>query len=81
MDYIVNFFSFGGISIPSFWLGLMLIIIFAVQIGILPAGGTETIGADTSNLWATLKDRAIYLILPTISLSVQQIGGFFSVSQ
>lgn len=76
LDYVVNFFSFGGISIPSFWLGLMLIIIFAVQLGVLPAGGTETIGADTSNLLAVLKDRMFYLILPTLSLSVQQIGGF-----
>ncbi len=76
LDYVVNFFSFGGISIPSFWLGLMLIIIFAVQLGILPAGGTETIGADTSSLWAVFKDRMIYLTLPIISLSVQQIGGF-----
>lgn len=76
LDYVVNFFSFGGISIPSFWLGLMLIIIFAVQLGILPAGGTETIGADTSSLWAVFKDRMIYLTLPIVSLSVQQIGGF-----
>lgn len=76
LDYVVNFFSFGGISIPSFWLGLMLIIVFAVQLGILPAGGTETIGADTSSLWAVFKDRMIYLILPIVSLSVQQIGGF-----
>lgn len=76
LDYVVNFFSFGGISIPSFWLGLMLIIIFAVQLGILPAGGTETIGADTSNNWSVLKDRLTYLILPIMSLSVQQIGGF-----
>lgn len=76
LDYVVNFFSFGGISIPSFWLGLMLIIIFAVQFGVLPAGGTETIGADTSSLWAVFKDRMVYLILPIVSLSVQQIGGF-----
>lgn len=76
LDYVVNFFSFGGISIPSFWLGLMLIIIFAVQLGVLPAGGTETIGADTSSLWAVFKDRMIYLTLPIVSLSVQQIGGF-----
>jgi peptide/nickel transport system permease protein len=76
LDYVVNFFSFGGISIPSFWLGLMLIIIFAVQLGVLPAGGTETIGADTSSNWAIIKDRLFYLILPTLSLSVQQIGGF-----
>ena len=77
VDYLVNFFSFGGISIPSFWLGLMLIIIFAVQLGVLPAGGTETIGiSDSATDWTILLDRMKYLILPTLSLSVQQIGGF-----
>ncbi len=76
IDYIVNFFTFGGISIPSFWLGLMLIIIFSVQLGILPAGGTETIGADITSTWAFIKDRSLYLILPILSLSVQQIGVF-----
>ncbi|MBL7543621.1 MAG: ABC transporter permease [Bdellovibrionaceae bacterium] len=76
VDYFVNFFSFGGISIPSFWLGLMLIIIFAVQFPILPAGGTETIGVDHVSTWAFLKDRALYLILPIVSLSIQQIGVF-----
>lgn len=76
VDYIVNFFSFGGISIPSFWLGLMLIIVFAVQFPLLPAGGTETIGIDYPSTWAFIKDRATYLILPVVSLSIQQIGGF-----
>lgn len=76
VDYFVNFFSFGGISIPSFWLGLMLIIIFSVQLGLLPAGGTETIGMDYLSTWDFIKDRALYLILPVASLSVQQIGGF-----
>lgn len=75
-DYIVNFLNFGGISLPSFWLGIVLIIIFAVNLGWLPAGGTETIGMSDQGWWAELMDRAKYLILPTISLSIQQIGRF-----
>lgn len=75
-DYIVNLFSFGGISIPSFWLAIVLIIIFAVKFPMLPAGGTQTIGASDLGLWADIKDRAIYLILPVLSLSIQQIGRF-----
>lgn len=75
-DYIVNFVNFGGISLPSFWLGIVLIIIFAVNLGWLPAGGTETIGAGEQGFWAVFLDRAKYLILPTISLSIQQIGRF-----
>lgn len=75
-DYIVNFVNFGGISLPSFWLGIVLIIIFAVNLGWLPAGGTETIGMSDQGWWTELLDRAKYLILPTISLSIQQIGRF-----
>jgi peptide/nickel transport system permease protein len=33
-DYIATFFSFIGISIPNFWLGVMLILLFAVQLGL-----------------------------------------------
>ncbi len=38
-DYAASVFSLLGISIPDFWLGLLLIIIFAVRLGIVPAGG------------------------------------------
>lgn len=38
-DYIGMFFAVSGLSIPSFWLGLMLIQLFAVDLGILPTGG------------------------------------------
>lgn len=75
-DYFMNLFSFAGISIPSFWLAIVLIIIFAVKFPILPAGGTQTIGGDPLGFWADLVDRSKYLILPVLSLSIQQIGRF-----
>lgn len=75
-DYFMNLFSFAGISIPSFWLAIVLIIIFAVKIPILPAGGTQTIGMENTGFWADLTDRSMYLILPVLSLSIQQIGRF-----
>jgi peptide/nickel transport system permease protein len=75
-DYIVNFFSFAGISIPSFWLGIVCIIFFAVWIPIFPAGGTQTVGSDQMGFFADLMDRAKYLVLPVLSLSLQQIGRF-----
>jgi peptide/nickel transport system permease protein len=75
-DYVVNFFSFAGISIPSFWLAIVLIILFAVKFPILPAGGTQTIGSDGLGFFSSLGDRAIYLILPVASLAIQQIGRF-----
>lgn len=75
LDSTVNMASFFGISMPSFLLALLLIIIFAVQLGWLPAGGTETIGVSNEG-FAGLLDRLKYLILPVMSLSLQQIGSF-----
>ena len=72
-DYVANFFSYGGISLPSFWLGIMLIIVFAVKLEWLPAGGTQTIGANLSG-WEAFVDRLNYLILPAISLMTLQAG-------
>jgi peptide/nickel transport system permease protein len=41
IDYLSTGFALGGISIPHFWLGMMFIIIFAVNLGWLPASGYE----------------------------------------
>lgn len=76
LDYSIGFFAFSGVSMPSFWLGLVLIIIFAVMFPWLPAGGTETIGVDFSNTTAMILDRIKYLILPTITLAYISIGRF-----
>jgi peptide/nickel transport system permease protein len=64
MDYFMNLFSFAGISIPSFWLAIVLIILFAVKFPILPAGGTQTIGNQDISFFSDLLDRSVYLILP-----------------
>lgn len=71
-DYIIGFFSFGGISTPSFWLGLMLIIIFAVKLQWLPASGTEPVGQSDISFW----ERLPYLMLPVLTLSYLSIGRF-----
>jgi peptide/nickel transport system permease protein len=68
-DYVINFAAFGGISIPSFWLGLLMIILFSIVLGILPAGGIETIG--DGGFW----DRAKYLVLPVATLVIANVGG------
>jgi len=45
-DYLINLFCFAGISTPPFWLALLLITLFAVTLGWLPAGGMAELKAD-----------------------------------
>lgn len=76
LDYTVNLFNFAGISVPSFWLGIVLIIIFAVNLKWLPAGGFQTTGMEYDTYWDQFVDQFQYLILPVLSLSIQSIGRF-----
>jgi peptide/nickel transport system permease protein len=68
LDYLINLLAFAGISMPSFWLGLLLILLFAVHLGWLPAGGVGT--AETT----TLLGQARYLVLPVMTLAVLSTG-------
>jgi peptide/nickel transport system permease protein len=68
-DYLLNLFAFAGISVPSFWLALLLILLFAVELGWLPAGGVQTVGVDRFG------DRAAHLVLPVLTLTVLTAGG------
>jgi peptide/nickel transport system permease protein len=64
-DQLVMVTAIGGISIPSFWLGLALILVFSVQFGWLPSGGYTP-------LWEDLRQGLRVLILPAISLGFMQ---------
>ena len=46
-DYLINLFCFAGISAPPFWLALLLITLFAVKLGWLPAGGMADVRPGT----------------------------------
>lgn len=76
LDYAINLFNFAGISVPSFWLGIVLIIIFAVKFQLLPAGGYQTTGIEYDSILDEILDKGKYLILPVVSLSIQSIGRF-----
>jgi peptide/nickel transport system permease protein len=54
---------------PTFWIGLMLIVLFSVKLGWLPTGGMMTIGADLGLLGRAL-DVAHHLVLPAVSLAL-----------
>ncbi|MBA8840435.1 ABC transporter permease [Ochrobactrum sp. RH2CCR150] len=68
-DRAITFAVLAGISIPSFWLGLLLIYLFAVHWRVLPASGMYAVygGGD-------LKDLLWHLILPAATLAVVAAG-------
>lgn len=68
LDYAANFLAFAGISIPSFWLGLMMMYVFAVRLHWLPPDRMQTLGVDS---WM---DSLEHLVLPVSVLCVQEIA-------
>ncbi len=71
IDHTLTFASFVGLSIPVFWLGLMLIVIFAVWLDWFPTGGMGPPGEDIDIL-----TRIRYLTLPTITVSMVSLSFF-----
>lgn len=61
-DQVATTISFFGLSLPVFWYGLMLIMVFSVMLRWLPAGGMHTPGVES------LPDLLRHLLLPTITL-------------
>jgi len=68
-DRAVAGFSFLGISTPVFWLGIVLIVVFSVQLRALPAGGMYTIGAAFS-----VADRLRHLLMPVFVLAMANLA-------
>ena len=67
LDHSINLFAFAGISIPPFWLAILMIILFAVILRWLPAGGMGDSG--------DLLDRLRHAILPVSALALVTVGG------
>ncbi|MFX4223033.1 MAG: ABC transporter permease [Thalassobaculum sp.] len=61
-----------GVSIPNYWLGIVLVIIFAVELNVLPATGMGPRGSDTFNFWEW--DHFRHLLMPLVTLSMIPIG-------
>lgn len=68
-DRVLSVISLIFYSTPTFWIGLMLIVFFSVQLGWLPSGGAGTIGANLTGMAAVL-DKLRYLTLPALSLAL-----------
>ncbi|MFT4159806.1 ABC transporter permease [Shinella sp.] len=68
-DTMVSMLAVFCFAAPSFWLGIMLIVLFSVKLGWLPVGGMQSVLLD-GGLWAQVLDIAKHLVLPTLALGL-----------
>lgn len=86
-DQFFTFFTYIALSMPTFWLGLLLIFLFSVHFNWLPSGRVEDVTLPvfwTSSWWHLLShnpglvlgDLIKHLIMPVVTLAVVGIGGY-----
>jgi len=81
-DYLSMLGALVGVSMPIFWLGLVLMLIFSLNLGWLPMSGRLSVGIDLDSItnfyildalltrnWAAFKDTLWHITLPAITLS------------
>jgi peptide/nickel transport system permease protein len=71
LDYGVSAFAFAGQATPPFWIGLLAILLFSVQLGWLPTSGAGTVGRELD-----LADRLSHIVMPAGVLAFVFAGGY-----
>lgn len=74
-DYTTTTFAFFGVSIPSFFFGLILMKVFSVNMGVLPASGMQTAGNNFVGL-QKLADYVVHAIMPITVLALINVARF-----
>ena len=72
LDRVVRSYCFLLASTPTFWLGLLIVMVFAVQLGWFPIGFSVPIGVSAADV--TLADAVHHLVLPALTLSVTGVA-------
>ena len=72
VDNVIRVFAVLGHAIPTFWIGLLLIVLFAVSLRVMPSGGMLTVGRD---VW-DIPDRIQHILLPAFVLALAGIANY-----
>ena len=75
-DKITTVFVFVGFATPDFWLALLLMILFGVQLGWLPISGLRSMNAEYLTFWKQQWDFVSHLILPITVATFGGLAGF-----
>jgi peptide/nickel transport system permease protein len=71
IDKVATTIAIAGVSVPHYWLGMVMVIVFSVQLGVLPAVGA---GPGGSVAWAWDWAHIQHLILPAVTMAVIPMG-------
>lgn len=63
-------------SMPSFWVGILMVMLFAVYLGIFPICGMGVPGVQFASIWGQLGDLLKHMFLPTVTFGVILIGEY-----
>ena len=74
-DYGWTGFTMATYSMPDFWLGMLLLVAFAVSLGWFPVGGITDAGSDATGV-AKLFDQAHHMFLPALTLTLAYLGEY-----
>ena len=74
-DYGWTGFTMATYSMPDFWLGMLLLVSFAVLLGWFPVGGITDAGSDATGI-AKLLDQAHHMFLPALTLTLAYLGEY-----
>ncbi len=72
IDNVVRFFGVIGHAVPTFWFGLLMIIVFSVTFGLMPSQGVLTVGHD---VW-DIPDRIKHIVMPAFVLALAGIANY-----
>ena len=75
-DKITTVFVFVGFATPDFWLALLLMILFGVQLGWLPISGLRSLNWEYLSFWKQQADFLAHLVLPILVATFGGLAGF-----
>jgi peptide/nickel transport system permease protein len=75
-DKILTVFVFVGFATPDFWLALLLMILFGVQLGWLPISGLRSMNWEYLSVWQQQADILAHLVLPIVVATFGGLAGF-----
>lgn len=94
IDNIGSLGGFFGISMPNFWLGIMLVLLLAGVLNVLPSSGRHTFGLPDDPItgfllidsilyrnWEAFKDALLYILMPAFVLGINMTGILMRVTR